>query len=307
MAMDHDGMRSYAMTLAHRAVKDIRRDGFRQLRGYVDMGLILARGPGQKLFFSTAQRLLAKADSAYYPLVQRMLDEVAENQLCTLAVNLGVEALATGVVELRRQAAQGAHPVWMVWEKLENAEEVNAFHQAVSKAQMQGTRLFCADCEDSTLAQALLHRTSFDCRESLFFLRIKPASVTPDLIRALRAAENAVPLLMVPGEEELKGCFDAAEHLRREKLFFGLFYKLPNGAKLEAEQVHRLAELSCLCVLETQEEKSAQKALQKAVSAQRKAPDAPIFLVDWRTDSRSLEKYISAGASIHLSTPDSRL
>ena len=64
MAMDHDGMRSYAMTLAHRAVKDIRRDGFRQLRGYVDMGLILARGPGQKLFFSTAQRLLAKASCA---------------------------------------------------------------------------------------------------------------------------------------------------------------------------------------------------------------------------------------------------
>ena len=65
MTMDHDGMRAYALTLAHRAVKDIRRDGFRQLRGYVDMGAILARSPGQKLFFSTAQRLLAKADSAY--------------------------------------------------------------------------------------------------------------------------------------------------------------------------------------------------------------------------------------------------
>ena len=33
MTMDHDGMRAYALTLAHRAVKDIRRDGFRQLRG----------------------------------------------------------------------------------------------------------------------------------------------------------------------------------------------------------------------------------------------------------------------------------
>lgn len=56
MTTEHDGMRAWAMTLAHRTVKDIKRDGFRQLRSYVDMGALLARSPGQKLFFSTAQR-----------------------------------------------------------------------------------------------------------------------------------------------------------------------------------------------------------------------------------------------------------
>ena len=35
--MDYNSTRSFTMTLAHRAVGDIRRGGFRQLRNYVDM------------------------------------------------------------------------------------------------------------------------------------------------------------------------------------------------------------------------------------------------------------------------------
>ena len=37
MKPDLESSRSFAMTLAHRAVRDVRRDGFRQLRNYVDM------------------------------------------------------------------------------------------------------------------------------------------------------------------------------------------------------------------------------------------------------------------------------
>ena len=303
MTMDHDGMRAYALTLAHRAVKDIRRDGFRQLRGYVDMGAILARSPGQKLFFSTAQRLLAKADSAYYPLVQRLLEEVEEGQLCTLAVNVGTEALASGVVELRRQAQAGNTPAWLVRTQLENAAQASAFHHQVLAAQKQGTRLFCADCDTSEAAQTLLRHTSFDCRESVFFLRLAPRTLDAELLRALRAAENAVPLLMVPENGTPEDCLQDAELLKKEKLCYGLFYRLPGGAKLDTEAVRRLAAVTRLCVVWAGGDKADEKALQKTISAQRKAPDAPILLIDWTSDSRAVKKYVSAG-TVRLVQPE---
>ena len=51
MKPDLENSRSFAMTLAHRAVRDVRRDGFRQLRNYVDMCALLAQRPDLKRFF----------------------------------------------------------------------------------------------------------------------------------------------------------------------------------------------------------------------------------------------------------------
>ena len=53
------------MTLAHRAVGDIRRGGFRQLRNYVDMCSSLAKRPQQKDFFAYAQKALQRTDSCW--------------------------------------------------------------------------------------------------------------------------------------------------------------------------------------------------------------------------------------------------
>ena len=50
-------------------------------------------------------------------------------------------------------------------------------------------------------------------------------------------------------------------------------------------------------------DKADEKALQKTISAQRKAPDAPILLIDWTSDSRAVEKYVSAG-TVRLVQPE---
>ena len=72
------------MTLAHRAVGDIRRGGFRQLRNYVDMCSSLAKRPQQKDFFAYAQKALQRTDSCYYSLVHNLLDTADEDRLCTV-------------------------------------------------------------------------------------------------------------------------------------------------------------------------------------------------------------------------------
>ena len=58
-----------------------------------------------------------------------------------------------------------------------------------------------------------------------------------------------------------------------------------------------------LCVVWAGGDKADEKALQKTISAQRKAPDAPILLMDWTSDSRAVEKYVSAG-TVQLVQPE---
>ena len=65
--MDYNSTRSFTMTLAHRAVGDIRRGGFRQLRNYVDMCATLAKNQQQKDFFAYAQKALQRTDSCWIP------------------------------------------------------------------------------------------------------------------------------------------------------------------------------------------------------------------------------------------------
>ena len=64
LAMDYNSTRSFTMTLAHRAVGDIRRGGFRQLRNYVDMCATLAKKQQQKDFLPTRRRLCSARTAA---------------------------------------------------------------------------------------------------------------------------------------------------------------------------------------------------------------------------------------------------
>ena len=63
MAVEYSSTRSFTLTLAHRAVGDIRRGGFRQLRNYVDMCATLAKNRSKRNF-SPAHRLLCSAPTA---------------------------------------------------------------------------------------------------------------------------------------------------------------------------------------------------------------------------------------------------
>ena len=111
MKPDLENSRSFAMTLAHRAVRDVRRDGFRQLRNYVDMCATLAKKPQQKDFFAYAQKALQRTDSCYYSMIHRLLDSVEEDRICTVGVNMGFGGLIYGASEMKKQADVDGKPI----------------------------------------------------------------------------------------------------------------------------------------------------------------------------------------------------
>ena len=148
--MDYNSTRSFTMTLAHRAVGDIRRGGFRQLRNYVDMCATLAKKQQQKDFFAYAQKALQRTDSCYYSLIHRLLDSVDEDRICTVGVNMGFGGLIYGASELKKQADLEGQPIAWITAARCGDERLS---ELVPKAARHGSFVWLLDATDTDPAR----------------------------------------------------------------------------------------------------------------------------------------------------------
>ena len=203
--MDYNSTRSFTMTLAHRAVGDIRRGGFRQLRNYVDMCATLAKNQQQKDFFAYAQKALQRTDSCYYSLIHRLLDSVDEDRICTVGVNMGFGGLIYGASELKKQADLEGQPIaWITAarcgdERLSEQYETNVatvpnsrnvVEYAVKLPVEDGSFVWLLDATDTDPAQVVLLAKANP--QSAFGLLADPSALTEDCVKTLAACRNLV-------------------------------------------------------------------------------------------------------------------
>ena len=183
------------MTLAHRAVGDIRRGGFRQLRNYVDMCATLAKNQQQKDFFAYAQKALQRTDSCYYSLIHRLLDSVDEDRICTVGVNMGFGGLIYGASELKKQADLEGQPIAWITAARCGDERLS---ELVPKAARRGSFVWLLDATDTDPAQGVLLAKANP--QSAFGLLADPSALTEDCVKTLAACRNLVvmPLLQTP-------------------------------------------------------------------------------------------------------------
>lgn len=114
MQDDYIRSRGFALTLARRALDDLRRDQFRQLRNYVDLCQALAYRSRFNNFFSQAQQVLQRADSLYDALFQTLLDQVEGERLCTFGVNFGAGGIVYGAARLKEEIERTGRPgAWL--------------------------------------------------------------------------------------------------------------------------------------------------------------------------------------------------
>ena len=178
--MDYNSTRSFTMTLAHRAVGDIRRGGFRQLRNYVDMCATLAKKQQQKDFFAYAQKALQRTDSCYYSLIHRLLDSVDEDRICTVGVNMGFGGLIYGASELKKQADLEGQPIAWITAARCGDERLS---ELVPKAARHGSFVWLLDATDTDPAQVVLLAKANP--QSAFGLLADPSALTEDCVKAL--------------------------------------------------------------------------------------------------------------------------
>ena len=181
MAIELNNLRVYALGLAHRAVSDISRDGFRQLRNYVDMCAFLAKTEDQQRFFDRAQTALEKTDSLYYPLIQRTLSTVSADSICTVGVNLGIDALTYGGSQLKKHAQETGKPVY--WMTVADSAEGDALQPRITQGEDAGQFLWILLSRDGSVDAAQCLAGTHP--KSDFGLVLPAQAITPQITAAL--------------------------------------------------------------------------------------------------------------------------
>lgn len=293
MIMDYNSTRSFTMTLAHRAVGDIRRGGFRQLRNYVDMCATLAKKPQQKDFFAYAQHALQRTDSCYYSLIHRLLDTVDEDRICTVGVNMGFGGLIYGASEMKKQAdADGKSIAWITAARCGD----DRLEALIPEAAKHGSFVWLLDATagDSTRAVALAKANP----QSAFGLLADPAALDDACVDALSACRNLVvmPLLQTP-ELTPEAC-RAARRLKAQKMFYALTMLVEDDTVPEVMQDDWLESIAqetlfCVCARKPGVSEEASHKLRRSIVDGRMETGKPVLLLDWDGDVRYLNEHIS--------------
>ena len=304
MAMDYNSTRSFTMTLAHRAVGDIRRGGFRQLRNYVDMCATLAKKPQQKDFFAYAQKALQRTDSCYYSLIHRLLDTVDEDRICTVGVNMGFGGLIYGASEMKKQADADGKPIaWITAARCGDAD----LDTLVPKAAKQGNFVWLLDATHSDPAQVVpLAKANPQCA---FGLLADPAALDDACVTALAACRNLVvmPLLQTP-ELTPEAC-RAARRLKAQKMFYALTVLVDDATADEVTQDDWLESIAqetlfCMCARKAGVSEETSHRLHRSIVDGRMETGKPVLLLDWDGDVKYLNDRISEHMTFGSVLPD---
>ena len=235
------------MTLAHRAVGDIRRGGFRQLRNYVDMCSSLAKRPQQKDFFAYAQKALQRTDSCYYSLVHNLLDTVDEDRLCTVGVNMGFGGLIYGASEMKKQADVDGKP--FSWITAAHCGDP-ALPALVAAAEKKGSFVWVLDATEGDPSEAASLAKAFPkCAVGVL---AAPEALTPDRVAQLAECLNVVVLPLLQSPELTPDVCHAARALKAKQMLYMLTVLVDDTCAEEALQddwMESVAQEARLCML----------------------------------------------------------
>lgn len=288
MSLDYNSTRTLALTLGRRAISDIRRDGLRQLRNYVDMCTLLVRDPLPKAFFGYLQSELADADTPYFGLVRRMISQVAEDTLCTVGVNLGLGSMLYGA-GLLAERSDGCRV--LPWMTISSGDDTG-LAQAVEKGEWQGSFLWALHLKGpvNSAVTALIARHP----HSTFQLLIEPEYLQKASAEALRRLPIVMVLLWLRSTVLTQAVRDAARHLKSAAALYGLAVTLDDASAGEILSPVWLEEAAacapvCVCLHGPGMSGSASAMLEREIRSCRVRGDAGMLLVDWQGDVRGID------------------
>lgn len=293
MSLDYNATRSFTMTLAHRAVGDIRRGGFRQLRNYVDMCSSLAKRPQQQDFFAYAQKALQRTDSCYYSLVHNLLDTVDEDRLCTVGVNMGFGGLIYGASEMKKKAdVDGQDFSWITAAYSGDP----ALAERVVAAEKKGSFVWVLDATKGNPADVVSLAKAFP--KCAFGVLAAPEALTPDCIAKLAECLNLVVLPLMQSPDLTTDACRAARALKSQKMMYMLTVLVDDDCAEEALQddwMESVAQEALLCMYARRPGISPEKseALRRGIVAGRLETGRPVLLLDWDADITYLNHRIS--------------
>ena len=296
MDLQSSKMRSFATAMVHRAVRDVRRGGVRQLRRYVSLGAGVVRDAQHKAFFAKVQTVLDTPENGPARAVQHLTQTVEEQRLCTVGINLGFNGLVSGAPKLRKAAAAGQAAAWLNVARCGDAR----LQTAVPQAAEAGSYVWVLDALGTDpCAAAPLAAQNPACA---FGLLASTRQLDVAVRQKLAACPNVLllPLLQNALPSEAEAAVLAA--LREEKQFYAatvLLRPARLGTALAPQTLAALAKHTDLCLLACAEETTPaqREALSQTLRKVREQPDCPLLLLDWHGDLAKLNALLAPGTA----------
>lgn len=299
MQDDYIRSRGFALTLARRAVDDLRRDEFRQLRNYVDLCQALARKTRYNGFFTQAQQVLQQADSLYYSLIRCLLDRVDAEHLCIFGINFGVGGVVYGATHLKEEVEQTGQP--SAWLNTANCASCK-LEEAVCQAEQTGRYvwvLYAQNAEAVQKAVTVAKKHPFSA-----FLLV----AAPELLRLVPLVwfdecRNLSIWLLLPAPVMEPVTAEAAESLREHRLLFGFAVLLNEQTAERAtdpEWLRQMACWSCFCLYARMPQTGEQvtQQIHGHVQQSRTESATPLLVFDWDGDLYAVNRKISEQAEV---------
>lgn len=299
MQDDYIRSRGFALTLARRAVEDLRRDEFRQLRNYVDLCQALAQKTRYNDFFTRAQQALQRADILYYDLIRCLLDRVDSECLCAFGVNLGVGGIVYGAARLKEEIERtGQCASWLNTANCASPQ----LSEAIDRAERDGRYvwvLYAQNAPDLHRAVAMAKSHPF----TAFF-----AVASPQISSALPAdsfdqCSNLSIWLLLPTPVLEPETIEAAKALRERRRLFGFAILLDEQAVGRAMDPAWLQEMArwtpfCLYARRPGVGAPASEKLRGSVAQSRTGSGTPLLVLDWDGDLQAINRGISEQAVV---------
>ena len=99
--MERKASRIIIETLVRKALRDIKDSPERSMRNLVDMALHFSQGRFQQRFFTAAQTMLQNEQSAYYDMVQDLVNHVDPERILRFGMDLGYNSCTYGANTIR--------------------------------------------------------------------------------------------------------------------------------------------------------------------------------------------------------------
>ena len=287
--------RGFALTLARRAVGDLRRDRFRQLRNYLDLCQALANKSRYSDFFAQAQQILQRADSLYDPLIQTLVEQVEGERLCNFGIDFGVGGMIYGADRLKKEIeCTGAPAAWL---NTANGT-VPGLEQAVCRAEEAGKYvwvLYAADAASAANVAVLAKNHPFSA-----FSLVAPSAVFGAMpFDAFDNCWNLSLWVLLPSLAlDVQTCA-VAEKLKEKKLLYGFAALVGNETAAQAVDPQWLESVSrwvpfCMYAREPDMGTDVACRFRQAVLRHRTTSAAPLLLLDWDGDLKAINSGISA-------------
>lgn len=288
----HDLTRLLIEGAVGRTLKQVQKDPHRSLRNLVDLGLTFSNVQLQRRFLQMARNMLEQENSAYYELLDLLVQKVDHETLKTFGVNVGYEGLTRGARAIRHREAD-YHIPWVLGMELGQLDRVRALVR-------QGKELgiYVYNIIGDQIGLAALRELLEEEPYCAFCLMTTGENLLRQGLEPLEGARNLY--ISIPADEP---GLEAAEALGAGGFLYGVHVPYDGPACIATERLERYLDYHPAGVALLPKDQGAweqNRDLYAQVKALRFQQKYPYFLVDLVGDGLYVDHLISGEAGLLL-------